>query len=372
MSWWDDALHRATIEVLLAGALAGLVGVQVVLRRLSFFTMALTHATFPGVVAASIIGVNILIGGIVAGGVIALGVAALSRRRGQNAASATGVLLSAGFALGTGLVATQSGFSRDLSSFLVGSILTVSPTDLVITATVLVVVAGVLLACHRPLTFIGFDRGGARSAGYAPGVWDVVLLLTIEVVVVTIVPAVGTILALALIVAPAAAARAWSTRLSVITGLAVTFGALSGAGGLYISTNWNIAAGASITLTATAVLAASLLLSRLTRPHRPALAAPSIPAPPTAPPSNAAPSTRAPSTSPLSTAPLSTSPLSTAPPSTAPPSSAAPSSIPAPSTAAPSSAAPSSIPAPSTAAPSIPAPSAPTSPSASPSTPGVA
>ncbi|MFI5895917.1 metal ABC transporter permease [Actinoplanes sp. NPDC051513] len=263
MSWWDDALHRAIAEVLLAGALAGLIGVQVVLRRLSFFTMALTHATFPGVVAASIIGVDILLGGAVAGGIIALGVAALSRRRGQNAASATGVLLSAGFALGAALVATQSGFSRDLSSFLVGSILTVSSEDLVVTAIVLVLVATVLLVCSRPLAFTGFDRTGAQAAGFATGAWDVVLLLTIEIVVVTIVPAVGTILALALIVAPAAAARPWSGRLSVITALAVVLGAAGGLGGLYVSTRWNIAAGASITLTATALLTGSLLLSRL-------------------------------------------------------------------------------------------------------------
>jgi ABC-type Mn2+/Zn2+ transport system permease subunit len=265
VNWWDDALHRAVAEVLLAGALAGLIGVQVVLRRLSFFTMALTHATFPGVVAASIIGVDILLGGAVAGGIVALGVAALSRRRGQNAASATGVLLSAGFALGAALVATQSGFSRDLSSFLVGSILTVGTGDLAITAVVLVVVAAVLLAGHRPLTHIGFDRAGAQSAGLAVGAWDVVLLLTIEMVVVTVVPAVGTILALALIVAPAAAARAWSTRIGVITALAVTFGAGSGLAGLYASARWNIAAGASITLAATALLGLSLLAARITR-----------------------------------------------------------------------------------------------------------
>ena len=261
MSWWDDALHRATAEVVLVGALAGLVGVQVVLRRLSFFTMALTHATFPGVVAASIIGVNIFLGGVAAGAVVALGVTALSRRRGQNAAAATGVMISAGFALGAGLVATQSGFSRDLSSFLVGSILTVGPQDLVITAAVLGAVAVVLLAGARPLLFTGFDRTGARAAGYAVGAWDLVLLLTIEVVVVTIVPAVGTILALALIVAPAAAARMWSTRLPVITALAVAFGVASGLGGLYASSRWNVAAGAAITLTATGILVLSSLLS---------------------------------------------------------------------------------------------------------------
>jgi ABC-type Mn2+/Zn2+ transport system permease subunit len=263
MNWWDDAVHRATVEVVLAGALAGIVGVQVVLRRLSFFTMALTHATFPGVVAASLIGVNIYLGGIVAGAVVAVGVAALSRRRGQNAAAATGVMVSGGFALGVALVATREGFSRELSSFLVGSILTVSTQDLITTGVVLLVVAVVLTFCARPLLFSGFDPVGARAAGYRTGLWDLVLLLVIEVVVVTIVPAVGTILALALIVAPAAAAKQWSTRLPVVTALAVCFGILSGLAGLWASAQWNVAAGASITLAATGILLVSSLARQL-------------------------------------------------------------------------------------------------------------
>ena len=268
MSFWDDALHRAAAEAILVGALAGLIGVQVVLRRLSFFTMALTHATFPGVVAAAIIGVNIYLGGALAGAVVAVGVAALSRSRGQNGAAATGVLLAGGFALGVGLVATQNGFSRDLSSFLVGSILTVSAQDLATTAGVLVVVAAVLGACARPLLFAGFDPTGARAAGLRTGALDLLLLLSIELVIVTIVPAVGTILALALIVAPAAAARLWSDRLPAITALAMAFGMLSGILGLYVSSRWNLAAGASITLIATAILVVSLAASRLAAPRR--------------------------------------------------------------------------------------------------------
>ena len=270
MNWWDDAVYRVTAEAVLVGALAGIIGVQVVLRRLSFFTMALTHATFPGVVVASILGINIFVGGVAAGAIVAVGVAALSRHRGQDAAAATGIVLSAGFALGAGLVATQNGFSRDLSSFLVGSILTVSAPDLAATAAVLVVVAMVLLFCARPLLFTGFDRTGAQAAGFATGAWDLVLLLTIEVVVVTIVPAVGAILALALIVAPAAAARRWSARLPVITALAVVLGVASGLGGLYASGRWNVAAGASIALTATGILLLSCLLSRVRQAWKPA------------------------------------------------------------------------------------------------------
>lgn len=266
MSWWS----AATAEAVLAGVLAALVGVQVVLRKLSFFTMALTHATFPGVVFASLIGVNLVLGGAVAGAIVAVAVAALSRRPGQNASAATGVLLSAGFAVGAGLVATRSGgFSRDLSSFLVGSILTVTTQDLLITASVLVAVAVMLAAGARPLLFSGFDPSGARAAGLATSAWDVVLLLTIELVVVTEVPAVGTILAVALIVAPAAAARMWSSRIPVITLLAVLFAVASGLGGLWASYRWNVAAGAAITLTATGILLLTALL-RTARHFRPA------------------------------------------------------------------------------------------------------
>ncbi len=257
MNWWDDAVHRAVAEVVLAGALAGVVGVQVVLRRLSFFTMALTHATFPGVVAATLIGVDVLAGGIVAGAAVALGVAALSRRPGQNGSAATGVLLSAGFALGAGLVATRSGFSQDLSALLVGSILTVSRPDLLATAGVLVVLTAVLVTFRRPLTFVGFDPIGARAAGFRTGAWDLGLLLAIEVAVVTVVPAVGTILAIALIVAPAAAARQWSDRRPVITLLAVVFAVGGGLFGLYASSRWNVAAGAAIALTVTGILVLS-------------------------------------------------------------------------------------------------------------------
>jgi ABC-type Mn2+/Zn2+ transport system permease subunit len=260
MSFWDDALHRAVAEVILAGALAGLVGVHVVLRRLSFFAMALTHATFPGVVVAALLGLDLLLGGMVTGVAVVLGVAALSRRTGRNATAATGVLLSAGFALGAGLVALRSGFSRDLSSYLVGSILTVTTRDLLITCGTLLVVGSVLAVCARPLLFTGFDPSGARAAGYAVGAWTLLLLLLIEVVVVTLVPAVGTILAVALIVAPAAAARLWSARLPVATALAVGLAIASGLAGLYASARWNLAAGASIALAATGTLLVSALL----------------------------------------------------------------------------------------------------------------
>lgn len=261
----------------MVGALAGAVGVHVVLRRLSFFTMAMTHATFPGVVVASILGLNIYAGGAVMGLLVSFAVVGLSRRRGQDANAATGVVLSAGFALGVALLSAQAGFSKDLSAFLVGSVLTVQTSDLATTAIVAAVVLIVLAALWKELVYGAFDSTGMRAVGYPVGALDLLMLILIEAVVVTAVPAVGTILSVALIVAPAATARLWTDRLGATTAIAVGIGIGSGLGGLLISERFEVSAGGAITLIAALAFVISVVIApthgltaRLLRPRRPA------------------------------------------------------------------------------------------------------
>jgi manganese/iron transport system permease protein len=265
----DDYARRALLEAVLVGALCGLVGVHVVLRRLSFFTMAMTHATFPGVVLAALVGMDLLLGSGLFGVLVVLGVSWLSTRPRSDSAAAVGVVLSAGFALGVALLSAQSGFSRDLSAYLVGSIVTVQREDLIKTAVVLVVVAVLLAAFGKELVFGAFDRGGLVAAGYPAGRLDLLLLLLVEVTVVTSVPAVGTVQAVALVVAPAAAARLWCERIGPTTALAVGLGMASGVVGLAVSQAYEVAAGAAIVLAACgffvlSVLAAPMVRSRVT------------------------------------------------------------------------------------------------------------
>jgi ABC-type Mn2+/Zn2+ transport system permease subunit len=259
MSWLDTALHRAVIEAILVGAGTAVVGVQVVLRRLAFFTMAMTHATFPGVVIAAIVGLDIYIGGAAAGLLAAVTVVALARRPGQDTSAATGIALAAGFALGVALLATQDGFTKELSAFLTGSILTVTLTDLAVAASVLLGLLLVLAAIGKELVYVAFDRDGAQAAGYRVSVLDLAVLLLIEAVVVTAVPAVGAILALALIVAPAGAARLWTDRIGPMTLLAVGLGVSSALGGLWLSALFDIAAGGAISLLAATTFGVSVL-----------------------------------------------------------------------------------------------------------------
>lgn len=254
-------LSRALVEAVLVGALCGLVGVHVVLRRLSFFTMAMTHATFPGVVLAALVGVGLLVGAGAFGLLVVLGVAWLSRRPRSDESAAVGVVLAAGFALGVVLLSAQAGFTRDLSAYLVGSILTVQAGDLAQTAAVLVVVAAVLAAVGKELVFGAFDPAGLVALGYPARRLDLLLLLLVELTVVTAVPAVGTIQAVALVVAPAAAARLWCDRVAPMTAVAVGIGTASGVLGVLVSELAGVAAGASIVLVACAFFAGSALLA---------------------------------------------------------------------------------------------------------------
>jgi ABC-type Mn2+/Zn2+ transport system permease subunit len=253
--------QRALVEVVLVGVLCGVVGVHVVLRRLSFFTMSMTHATFPGVVVAAMLGMNLYLGGGAFGVLLVLAVSWLWSRPGMDQASVVGVVLSGGFALGVALLSAREGFSKDLSAFLVGSVLTVRGADLVTTAAVAAVVLGVLAALRKELLLGAFDRGALAALGYRVRLLDVVLLLAVEATVVTAVPAVGTILAVALIVAPAATARLWCETTGAMTAVAVAVGVGSGVVGLAISEQANVSAGATAVLVASAAFGLSLLLS---------------------------------------------------------------------------------------------------------------
>jgi ABC-type Mn2+/Zn2+ transport system permease subunit len=266
MSWLtntfsDSFAQRALLEAVMVGIVSGVIGVHVLLRRLPFFTLAMGHATFPGVVLAALAGVNLLLGAGVFGMLVVVAVALLGARDRIDDTSAIGVVLAGAFALGVLLLSAQSGFSKDLSAYLVGSIVTVQPVDLVITAITGVIVLGALAAFHKELVLGAFDPDGMAALGYPAVTLDIVMLLLIELVVVTSVPAVGTILSVALITAPAATARLWTNRLGLTMLLSGGLGALSGAIGLVLSRNLNIAAGATIVLVSAGFFGVSLVVA---------------------------------------------------------------------------------------------------------------
>lgn len=257
--------ERAMLAAVVIGAGAGFVGALVVLRRRTFFAQALTHATYPGAVAAAAIGVSVPLGAAVASVVIVAIMAAIARIRRQGAQVAAGIVLTGGFAAGALLQATLPGLAVQPEAFLVGSILTVTDADIALAAVVAVVAVLAVLAFGTRIVFSTFDPAGFRAAGFREWPIELLVLALIAASVVSSLPAVGAILAIALIAAPAAAARLVVTSYRGVLCAAPVIGAASGIAGVLASRAFAIAAGPAIALAATACFAIALGVSRVRR-----------------------------------------------------------------------------------------------------------
>lgn len=266
-SFGSPLFRRALLEAVLVGLLAGVVGVHVILRRLPFFVTAMSHATFPGVVLASILGFSVFLGGAAFGLVVVGAVVLLGAKRALDDTAVIAVVLAGSFALGMLIMSTRASASKDLSALLVGSVLTVTRGDVLTTIVVGILVLAVLAALHKELLFGAFDRSGAAAVGYPTAVLDAVLLVAVTVTLVASIPAVGTLLAIALLTVPALTARLWTDRLGVMMALAAGFGAFSGFVGLCAAAVWSIAAGGAIALTTGALFIVSLGVSTIRSPR---------------------------------------------------------------------------------------------------------
>lgn len=258
-------MARALAEIALLAAICGPVSVFVFARRLSFVSDALTHTVFPGVVigfvAAGLEGV--FVGALVAGVLTAVVLTLLTRGGRVSDDAATAVVLTAMFSIGVALVSRRSSYTSDLTSFLFGRLLTVTPRQIAETAVLAVVVLLALLIGARAILFRVFDPAGAAAAGFRTGWLDLWLNVIIALVVVAAVRAVGTILVVALLIVPAAAARMVTDRLAVMAVLGAALVVGAGYAGLLLSWTASLRYGIALTSASSVVLllvAAYLLL----------------------------------------------------------------------------------------------------------------
>ena len=251
--WERVFMQHAFLAIILVGVICGVTGTFVVLRGLAFMGDALAHAIFPGVVIAFILGGNFLIGALIAAVVVSLAIGLVSQTGRLTNDTAIGVLFAGGFALGIALISSQRTFAKDLTSFLLGTILGVTRDDLYLTGGVGLAVLIAIAAFRRELTAVAFDRTFAQSTGLRLWTYDQLFLLLLSLAIVVSLQTVGNILVLAMLVTPAATARLMTDRLQVMVWLAALLGAASGVAGLYLSYYRGIASGASVVLVATGI-----------------------------------------------------------------------------------------------------------------------
>ncbi|WP_151530153.1 MULTISPECIES: metal ABC transporter permease [Corynebacterium] len=256
------------VELIVVGALAGLVGSLALLNKQIFFAEAITHATFPGAVVGVIIGaalglnqsqlsLALFIGALVMCWPIG---ALFSLSRVGTSQSAAGIVLTTGFALGYFLNKLFAPLPIKVESFLVGSVLTVTRTDVTLALILLASVLLVLAGGWRRLVFFAFDPAGFGVA-HRRSLTQALISALIVLTLVALIPAVGTILSIALLAAPAATVAIFATRPSTLLLIAPVMGIVMGLSGLAVAVMFELSAGGCIGLTAALVYAVAKLFS---------------------------------------------------------------------------------------------------------------
>lgn len=237
-----------------AGVLAAwacaVVGTYMVLRGLSFIGDALSHGVLPGVAGALLLGFPGIWGAAVGSGVMIGGISLIQRRTRLSGDTAIGLLFVGMLALGVVLVSRSNSFSGDLIKILFGEILASTPADLVLQASALAVTGFLAWLLRRPFLLLCFSPEHAQVSGYSPKVLHVVMLSMIAATVIVSFQTVGTMLVFGLLIAPAATAALFARRMGAIMTVAGVVGSVSVFLGLNLSYHFNLAAGASITVTA--------------------------------------------------------------------------------------------------------------------------
>lgn len=243
-----DFMQRAILAGVIVGILCSFVSFFVLLKRLSFVGVGISHSAFGGVALGLFLGVNPVLAGGIFATLVAWCIGFVSRRGEIQEDVSIGIFFSSAMALGITVVSLTEGYYTDLFSFLFGNILAVNAQDL----RVLVGLGGAILLLlglfFKELLFMCFDEEMARVNGVPVSFLYYLLLTCIAVTVVIAVKVVGIILASALLVIPAATAHELTGNFRRMILLSVVTGVFSAMAGLWLSYNYDLASGSTIVL----------------------------------------------------------------------------------------------------------------------------
>jgi len=250
---------NAFLAALLIAISAGLVGSYIVSRRLVFLSGGITHASFGGIGIAYYLGISPIAGAAVFAVLSAFGVEALSQRMAVREDSAIGILWSVGMAIGIFFIYLTPGYSPNLMTFLFGSILTVSSSDIWLLLALVVLMSIFFLVFYRAILYLAFDPDFAKTQRIPVKTFSYILKGFIALTIVLSIRMVGIILLISLLTIPPTTANLFTKRFNRIIFASIAIGFIGSVGGLILSYNMNVPSGATIIMVLVVIFALAKL-----------------------------------------------------------------------------------------------------------------
>ncbi len=242
---YDFVIH-ALEAALLASISCGFIGAYIVARRMVFISGGITHASFGGIGLGYFMGINPILGAAVFSILSAFGIRIVSQQTDIREDSAIGILWSFGMAVGIIFIYVTPGYAPNLMSYLFGSILTVTPTDLAMMGILAVVTVAIFMLFYRTILFISFDEEYARSHDAPVETFNYLMLTLVALVIVINIRVAGIILVISYLTIPQSTANLFVNDLKKIILLSMIISFTGSVAGLFISYYYNIPSGATI------------------------------------------------------------------------------------------------------------------------------
>lgn len=257
-------MRRALVASVALGLGSGPIGVLLMLRRMSLVGDAMSHAVLPGAAIGYLVAGGLSlpamgIGGLIAGLSVALLSGLVSRTTALREDASFASFYLASLALGV-LIVSLRGSNVDLLHVLFGTILAIDAEALYLVGGIASLTLVILALVYRPLVAECFDPGFVRAVGGRGPLYHLLFLFLVVVNLVAGFQALGTLMAVGMMMLPAAVAQLWARTLPVMVLIAACTGAVSGLIGLIASFHLGFASGPTIILTASLVYAGSLLV----------------------------------------------------------------------------------------------------------------
>lgn len=266
-----EFLQNAFFTGILIGILAPLLGVFIVVRRLSLIADALSHVTLAGIAASLLLekyvafmsGLNPLYLGMVFSVGGSLFIEKLRGVYKHYQELAIPIILSGGIGLGVIFISLANGFNTDLFSYLFGSVSAVSRTDLWVILGISVMVILLIISLYKELFLLSFDEEHAKASGIPAKSIHFVFIVLVALVIAASMRIVGILLVSSLMTLPVAASIRIAKGFKQTIFLSVLFGEISVIGGLVMAYYLDLAPGGTIVMIAVLLLILTILFKKI-------------------------------------------------------------------------------------------------------------
>lgn len=266
-----EFLQNAFLAGMIIGLIAPLLGVFIVVRRLSLIADALSHVTLAGIAGSlylsqSVVGLatlNPLYLGIVAAVGGSMLIEKLRRLYKHFEELSIPIIMSAGLGLSAIFISLAQGFSTDLFSYLFGSVSAVSRQDLWIVIGIAVIVLVFIFLLYKELFVLSFDDEYAKASGLPVKVIHTIFMIITALVIAASMRIVGILLVSSLITLPVAASIRIAKSFKQTIVYAILFGELAVIVGLVTAFYLNLAPGGTIVITSILILLIVLIVKKI-------------------------------------------------------------------------------------------------------------